>query len=580
MTTSNTSGKFLTYPSATATIFDIPEPKDISAKFFYNYFLANERESTDTYVSKESFQRHREKYARHIEVSFTPLNAIVPDSPVLTEVQLSRSQKIKLFRSNKDKILKETDFNGPAFSTLQFQDAGISSIIMSNIESALLQKAITTRGMSPLETVLRYASETTENVDGQSILDSVNVDELNEYATIDPATGKSFEVQKTGDVNKLTFSMTVNEKFIGDIATAAVKTPISPAGNMLASNLSSFKDDQAKNRKSKKSSVIAASDFVGVFNPVKIEKVGIDDVFLGGNTVMGYRVRRTRVDLDSDVMDIFIENTAATSYIDTDVLYGVEYKYAISVVYLVKLFGYNEGNIVSADVLIESRESPSISILCNEVTPPVAPDGLEFYLLQNGSLMIEWDYPINSTEDIKRFQIFRRSSILSPFQIIGQLDFDDSTIRTKRSENIYDFLNIDLNEPMASFNDVSFDIDSKHIYAVCSVDAHDLSSPYSEQFMVSFDKFSASLNIEFISEKNAPKPYPNFVLRNSLTEDVIRDSNHNSVSCYFDPEYLKVMDGDGHEIDFLQSSADEVSYKLQLIHLNMQQNIVADINIK
>ena len=107
MSTTSSSGNFLTYPSVSATIFDVPEPKDISAKFVYNYFLPNERESTDTYVDEENFNRHGGRYARQVEVNFSPLSAVVPDSPALTEIQLSSNEKLKLLRNNKKKIFKE-----------------------------------------------------------------------------------------------------------------------------------------------------------------------------------------------------------------------------------------------------------------------------------------------------------------------------------------------------------------------------------------------------------------------------------------------------------------------------------------
>ena len=201
-------------------------------------------------------------------------------------------------------------------------------------------------------------------------------------------------------------------------------------------------------------------------------------------------------------------------------------------------------------------------------------------MLRNEGLVLEWDYPFNPTDDVKRFQIFRRATINDPFDLIGELDFDDSTIQTPRSENIHDFLKIKVEMPTSYFTDRQFDVDSNFIYAVCSVDAHDLSSPYSEQFRVSFDKFSAQIIVDFVSEKNAPKPYPNFVLRSQLTEDAIRDSRHECLKCYFDPEYLKIIDGERREVDFLQVSDTDVSYKLQLIHLNMQQSVVADIDVK
>ena len=577
--TTSTTPEFKTYPAISTTIFDVPEPKELAGKFVYNYFLPNERESTDTFVNQESFKQHRGLFARQVELEFLSLDAVVPNSPVLSEIQMSMTEKKKLLLNNTGKILKETEFIGRDFLAVKLQDSTVTSRIFADIEASLLQKQINTNGLSPLETVFKYASETTDNIDGQSFLDSVDVHESNEYVSIDPATGKPFEVQKAGEMNSLTFNVVLSRKFAGDIATTAVKAPLSPAINIFTGALSDLTDTQVQARSNDSARRIKVSDYTRTFEPIQVEKMGLDDVFLGGNTVMGYHVRKYRTDEPDDITHIYLTNIEATNFIDTEVIYGAEYNYSITVVYLIRIFAYKGDSVVAADVLVESRESPSINISCNEVVPPEAPDGLIFYLLQNQELVLEWEYPVTPTEDIKRFQVFRRKTIDEAFSLICEIDFDDSTIQAPRKENISGYQRKVVSVPRTYYSDPDFDIDSKFIYAVCTVDAHDLSSPYSEQFLVSFDKFAGKLQIEMVSEKNAPKPYPNFLLRSQLTQDAMRDSNHTSLSCYFDPEYLKVFDGNREKVDFLQVSDDEVSYKLQLIHLNFQQSVIADINV-
>ena len=580
------SAEFKTYPAISVPVFDVPEPKDINAKFIYNYFLPNERESNNTYHSRESFLRHKRKYARQVDLSFTPLTAIVPDSAELSEIQLSSRQKQRLLKRYKKKITKETEFMGNEFLAVALQDQDATSRILANVEALMQNAAITAANQdNPLEMLLMYASETSDNIDGQKILDSVVASDSNEYVTIDPVTGEPFEIQKTGDMNSLAFNFIMSQKFSADIANAAIKEPLSPALNLFSGALEELTSAQTQARTSSSSRRVKAKDFVRSFRPIQMEKMGLDDVFLGGNTVMGYRIRRYRTDNPDKIKDIFITNAEANSYTDRRVMYGYEYVYTISVIYLVRLFAYRKAGrgrttVVAADALIESRESPSISVTCKEGVPPEAPDGLEFYLLQNGELILEWDYPFNPKEDIKRFQVFRRKTIDDPFKLICEIDFDDSTVLTERNENVGPYASKKYTVPRTYYCDGEWDLNSKFIYAVCSVDAHDLSSPYSEQFSVGYNMFDAKLEIEMISEKNAPKPYPNFVLRSQLTQDAIRDSNHSSLSCYFDPEYLKVFDAEKEEVDFLQTSRDEVSYKIQLIHLNFQQSVVADINVK
>jgi len=247
---------------------------------------------------------------------------------------------------------------------------------------------------------------------------------------------------------------------------------------------------------------------------------------------------------------------------------------------LVKLLAYKDSTLMSTGVLVESRESPNIMVTCVESTPPAAPSGLEFYMLQSQQLVIEWDFPLNPQEDIKRFQIFRRKTISDPFVLIGELDFDDSTIQTTRSESINSYIRSTLDVPVTTFVDSEFEVDSQYIYSVVAVDAHDFSSGYSEQFFVKFDKFSATLQAELIARENAPKAYPNFTLMAGVSQDSIQDSEHSEACLYFDPEYLKVIDNQGEDQDHLATSETDVAYKLQLIHLNLQQSVVANINVK
>ena len=88
-----------------------------------------------------------------------------------------------------------------------------------------------------------------------------------------------------------------------------------------------------------------------------------------------------------------------------------------------------------------------------------------------------------------------------------------------------------------------------HYYAVCSVDAHGLTSGYSTQFRVKFNRNENKIEVDQVSPEGAPKAYPNFFLRGNLNnptqgyrllEDVMKDSNHSSMKIYFDPEYLNV----------------------------------------
>jgi len=582
MASSEEPGKLLSYQSISTAIFDVPEPEEIDGKFAYNYFLADERVSINTSSSLAAFDRHAQTYAREITLSFTPLTAIIPPAAELSQIQMSDRQKELMLSKNTSKIIKETEFMNSAFMALQLQDSTITERLLANVEAQLLQSKIDSTALSPTETLLKYSSVTSDNVDGQALLESVDLDDGNEYITLDPATGKPFEVRKAGAMSALTFNVVLAQKFAGDVVSAALKTPMAPAENMLRGATEKIIEIQTQARQTIDSRVIRVANYQFAVRPVAFEKIDTDDVFLGGNTVMGYRIRKSQVrkgKRNKFITDFFLTNVEATSFVDREVLYGVRYEYAISVIYLVRFFAYRRRQVVEMDLLVESRESPSIIVTCVEVVPPQAPDGLDFYLLQHGKLVLEWEFPHNPTEDIKRFQVFRRSSLEESFTLLKQLDFDDSVVQTKRSENIPQYSTVKYDRPRMFFVDEDWSIEDKYIYAICAVDAHDLGSGYSEQFQVSFDIFAAQLVIDFIATKDAPKPYPNFTLVEPLTEDSMKDSNHSALVCYFDPEYLKVIDSTGEDMQHLVSSLETPSYKLQLLHLNFQQSSVVDINV-
>ena len=153
-------------------------------------------------------------------------------------------------------------------------------------------------------------------------------------------------------------------------------------------------------------------------------------------------------------------------------------------------------------------------------------------------------------------------------------------VRTPRSEFIPEFSKIPLKSSTTLFIDEEFDVDSVYIYAVCSVDAHDLSSSYSEQFKVWYDKALAKMRTQFISYGGSPKPYPNFNLVSTLTTDSIKDSLHDKLTVYFDPEYLTIKDADNNDLKHLKNSKTIPSYKIQLINLDRQLSQLLNIYVQ
>ena len=220
--------KILTYPTVGATIFDVPEPSSIDGKFTYNYFLSDERGSRDTVGSEESFNKHGKKNARFIKLTFSKLENIVTMGTDENALQLSFEEKRRILQTFYEKIDSELDYTGRNFSAITLQDPKATSQLQMAIEAGLQLKKVNTAKLSPLETVLKFNSSTTDKLDGQKVLNNTNIEGNNEYTYIDPSTGKPFEVQQEGAIGKLSINCFLNNKFVADILKNSETAPMSP----------------------------------------------------------------------------------------------------------------------------------------------------------------------------------------------------------------------------------------------------------------------------------------------------------------------------------------------------------------
>ena len=242
--------------------------------------------------------------------------------------------------------------------------------------------------------------------------------------------------------------------------------------------------------------------------------------------------------------------------------------------------------------LISSRQSPMSTVYCKEYAPPPPPGDLDFiWDYRDKKMTIMWSFPVVSTRDIKRFQVFRRKSIYKPFELLVEYDFDDSEIPDPRKETPRSLCVYQMENPMTTYMDEEFTKESKYIYALCSIDAHDFTSNYSQQFVVSFDEHENRIMKKIISPAGAPKPYPNFYLVKDpdngiddigLTSDAIKDSGHTKGAIFFDPEYLSIVDENEEDLGLLSFTDrdEEGRYKMQVINVDRQKSQVINIDLK
>ena len=166
-----------------------------------------------------------------------------------------------------------------------------------------------------------------------------------------------------------------------------------------------------------------------------------------------------------------------------------------------------------------------------------------------------------------------------PFGIISQITFDDSVVKTPAQENIDPDLISTFDGPRNSFIDAGFSKDSSFIYSIVSIDAHALTSNYSAQFLVYFDRVQNKLIRRRISPGNAPKQYPNTYLETELSLDSVKSSEAKKMRVYFDPEYLNVEDGKGTDLQLIKTTNRSGLYRFVLLNTDLQQQSNVDVKI-
>ena len=212
-----------------------------------------------------------------------------------------------------------------------------------------------------------------------------------------------------------------------------------------------------------------------------------------------------------------------SNVIDGDIVYGATYTYRVRTVYYVELDAINkdlEGTdtFQRVGVLIATRGAAWTATAAIDAVPPPPPTNLNFlydYVSQN--LILNWEFPVTSQRDIKKFRVFRRrfdfdefgghiinNAYDKPFTLLREFNFNDtinpldtSAISIIQSPCVAPshLIETDPGNPTTRYIDGGFKKTSRHIYAVTSVDARGFSSNLSQQFEVSFDDRKNSLVI-------------------------------------------------------------------------------------
>ena len=557
-----------TYSSNLISTVRLPAHEGLEASFFYNFFTKDETvvEAPAPKIIKYGSEKDRaRKSPRYVTLNFSKQ----------TEVKISTVNMLDIVRSNIEKIYSAEDIGNTSATTISTQDSSISSRLFQTIMRSAVLRSVE-GNMTDISLEL-----------GRILGPAVDRDLLQDLAVSYAEAGAQFvSDRKTINFNKFhsekqnSTTYTINDKFIFDVIKSSENNFMVGQTTSMALLADNAKLLQDKSRAVSPS--IASSDFVTVLEPVSVEHSTMGE-YTSDISNVATLVYRSELSpngiIESKLIDVISPD--ATSYVDYKVKLGAQYSYWLHAVYLVSssVLSSDTGEILKADVLFQSKPSSASTVFLFDDTPPEPPADFNIrWDYESNNLVLSWAFPVNPRQDVKYFQVFRRSSLDKPFELLIEYDFNDSLKQPMRSEDVLESLTQKLTSPYNIYIDTAFKKDSKYIYSVACVDARGLVSNYSHQFEVTFDKIKNVLVKKSISIQGAPRQYPNIFIKQNFFQDLILASKKRRMNVYFDPEYLKLKSNDGSIVDILRT--DETGgYCINILDVTRGQVISVPITI-
>jgi len=583
--------------SKPSLLVDLPEVTSITSEFVYNFFLPDERtnESSDTsglgYTSTNvdlssttsftnnvgtsnitdanllAFYGRKTSYPRFVRISFTKPAAEID---YLGLIDLP---------DNLNNVARESALNVFGRTGTSIVDTELDQTIYTTLSGALAPS--TTQETGTASQRLLSAIQNSIQPDGYR------------YAQTDARAGTTNTIVEK--LQGLEFGFSYASNAVGTITNATLRLGKNIYADEISSTREELNDIEAASIAGSDPYIIATSNYESTFNfgDQLTQFIAFEDL---KNVIVGYIVQKFGTNQDGTVQifdEKLILNPSATNLLDPNVAYGRRYRYRVIAVYACKFqvtqrvtvsstFGFEEDQTITKYALFASRGTDT-TVTCEEHIAPSPPVDVRFrYRADNTGLNVTWNFPLNLQRDIKKFQIFRRRSVSEPFQLIKVYDFDDSEIKTPDPELVPErFISRSI-FPVTLHRDTDFTKDSKFIYAICAIDAHGLTSNYSVQLEVTYDRYKNRINTRVISRSSAPKTYPNIFLNQDTFIDTMKMSGYTRLRVYFNPEYIAVTDQSGVDlghIKFNNTSGDDNTYKLMITNTDFQQSKTVDIKI-
>lgn len=628
----------ISFPTRKLTKVDVPEVENLRVSFSYNFFTPDERTNFEGSAPKGDLIRPGEflsgqrvddatrRIPRFVRIDFSTPDAVNVERAHEFLTKPPNVNKPMTVREALEagKLQTELVFSNDSFSGLDFQDTNVDKKLFFLVSGSIAKRS-TARNRNVMQQIedtkqrlIDRLSEKNSLFDSSRALNdlvSANRSDVSSNFIVEALTnlralGLKFidndaqeeKTKKSFDrVRNVAVKAQFNNKIYGDIIRSCVNDPVSIFNDELSYIVRDAESTQSEFLSTVNPSQVSESDYEPVFEALNVEPLD-PSAYGASSEIIGYVVERSLVRPDGTIRildPITIENPASSVVIDPRVIYGGTYIYRVRVVARVTISAISAGtdDVILATGYVSSRGARGFVTCIENVPPPPPSDFNVIWDYQNRAPRLMWSMPCPNTQrDVKRFQVFKRTArrvtglngttervlhaVESPFVLVKEYDFDDSVIRTLNNETPSPDLVERSDAAIMNHLDLDFDRDSTAIYAVCAIDAHALTSNYSIQYEIGYDRFKNRITKKIISQSGAPKSYPNLYLNQDTFQDTIRDSGHSRARLYFDPEVLALRNAEGDDLDLVVTEGKGGSYRLQLINTDLQSQEVIDVIVR
>ena len=584
-------------PSLPVTSIDLPEIKEFNYDFVYNFFTTDELTNANiTTLANPNTVEFSKNVPRYVKLSWSKV--------IVASAEKSRTDFIGIsIQKNAAKVIDEEDFYVKAFSNFQQQETNFVTQTQSYM-SRLYEQLNYNRRNASLNDAYKAIHESTPELLSQEFISKyLNYAQSNATRTSQESSSPIDDMQMKNivvPVTKKIYGTMLHEKLLNDSLTPLNK-------NIIDAVAQKFEDQ------------VSIRDYANRFNgsqydltletPVstKVEDVNTNNNFAYETT--GYIIDRYRLQNSSLVekKTFYIENPETNELFDTEILYNQKYVYNIKVVTAIQTLAFDPEQKINfvGTYLVAGKVMRTVAN-CIDENPAQPPT--DFFIQWDYSLkklVLSWNFPNDIRRHIKYFQVFRRKNVGSvrpaqlPFELVKMYDFNDlqqaSGVIYNIVGNVFKFVNgedaIDMSVVTrvndlknlsvvtpTCFIDEEFNKEDYYIYAVAAVDAHGITTNYSNQIGVKFNVQRNTIGRVDISEPGAPKPYPNLYLNKDTFIDTIKNEGYSQVTVVFNPEYIDLQRQSGEDLNVLRYGPDNF-YRLQLINTDLQQDQFIDIKI-